>query len=235
MPILSGLLTSKSKEMIKAAIFDMDGLLIDSEPFWQETERKIFSEYGIHLTPAMQKNTFGLRTDEQIKYWYNYKPWPDPDFEKTENQYDQIIIEYFRTRGKLLQGAMEIIDFFKTEDYRLALASSSRMCIIEAFLQKFNLHEIFEVVHSAEYEKYGKPHPAVYLHTAKLMKLSPWSCLAFEDSLHGVIAAKAARMKVVAVPDHNHFDYPEYGIADLKLRSLSEFGKQELNKLSFNE
>lgn len=216
---------------IKAIIFDMDGLLIDSEPFWQETERSIFKQHGIDITEDMQHSTFGLRTDEQILYWYKFKPWPDPDLKAIEDQYNERIKDFFIQKGKLIEGVDYILDFFKERNYKLALASSSNMDLINTFLEKFKLRNYFNAIHSAENEEYGKPHPAVYLHTAKSLKLHPSSCLAFEDSLVGVIAAKAAKMKVVAVPDKNHYNLPGYSVADLKIPSLSLFGEAELEQI----
>ncbi len=217
--------------MLKLVIFDMDGLLIDTEPFWQETERKVFSEYGLKITEDMQHATFGLRTDEQIRYWYDYQPWENPDFSEVENKYNEIIKSFFENDAELMEGAEEILDFFGKQDIEMALASSSSMELINAFVDRFRLRDEFSLLYSAENEKYGKPHPAVYLSTAEKFGFHPSRCLAFEDSLNGVIAAKAARMKVVAVPDEKHLHLPGYAIADMKLSSLKEFNNDKLKQI----
>lgn len=209
----------------------MDGLLIDTEPYWQATEREVFAGYGIDIEEDMQHATFGLRTDEQIQYWYNYKPWKNPDFEEVENRYNKTILEYFEKKAELMEGARYILDFFAGEGIRLALASSSSMELIDKFVDRFGFRNRFSLLYSAENEEYGKPHPAVYLSTASRMKVHPSSCLAFEDSLNGVIAARAAKIKVVAVPDRRHFNLPGYGIADLKLKSLKEFDQSKFDNL----
>ena len=80
--------------MIEAVIFDMDGLLIDSETYWQKTERIMMKKLGVDITEEMQKETFGLSTQELIQNWYNYKPWPNPDFIKQEKSYDEMMLHY---------------------------------------------------------------------------------------------------------------------------------------------
>ncbi len=207
----------------------MDGLLIDTEPYWQETERMVFGRRGIDITPEMQKATFGLRTDEAISYWYSRYPWPDPDFSAIEKEYDERILKYFRKEASLMDGAEYILDLFASTGLKMALASSSSTELIDTFLDRFGLRKYFELTYSAGDEVYGKPHPAVYLSAATQLGTHPSRCLAFEDSLNGLISAKAAQMKVIAVPDAGHFGDPGYGLADIKLKSLKEF---DLNLLA---
>ena len=213
--------------MIELVIFDMDGLLIDTEIHWQKTEREVLEGHGIHITPEMQKATFGLRCDEQISYWYKYKPWPNPDFKKDEEEYNSIMHSFFMNEAELMPGVEYILNFFKKKDIPIGLASSSDMFLINAFVERFNLKDYFLILHSAEFEEFGKPHPAVYINTAKKVNKNPIHCLAFEDSLNGLIAAKAARMKAVIVPDHRTHKGEKYDIADLQINSLSDFGEKE--------
>lgn len=217
--------------MTKAVIFDMDGLLIDSEPFWQKTERQIMAELGIIITTEMQEATFALRTDEQIQYWHKKFPWSDPDFDAMVKKYEDTMLDFFYKEAVLMEGVIHILNFFKEKKLKIALASSSSMILINAFIDKFNLRNTFQVLNSAETEKYGKPHPSIYLKTAQKLKTSTIECLAFEDSLYGVIAAKAAKIKVVAVPPQDKFHMEEYSIANLKINSLKEFSDIEYNQL----
>jgi len=219
--------------MIQAVIFDMDGLLIDTEPKWQEMERNFIKEKGITITPDMQKQTLGLRTIEMVKYWYHVKPWPDPDFEKSEIIIEEAMKHYYLSEGCLMKGSKEVLNLFSSMRIKMALASSSPMMLIDTFLEKFELQNYFTVKHSAEFEEYGKPHPGVYITTAKKLGVHPSLCLAFEDSFNGLLAAKSALMKAVVVPDSGHFPEERFAIADLKIRSLEQFGEKEF--LAINE
>ncbi len=205
--------------MIRAVIFDMDGLLIDTEPYWQATERKVFGELGIEITEEMQVDTFGLRTDEQIRHWYNVRPWNTLSVKQVEDRYNEAMLDYFRDEAELMEGAQYALDFFSEKGLPLALASSSNMELINAFLDRFGFHHYFTEVYSAEFEESGKPHPAVYLETARRMNTDPVRCLALEDSFHGLIAAKAARMKTIVVPEHPD---ERFGASDIVLQSLKE-------------
>ena len=125
-----------------------------------------------------------------------------------------------------------IIKFFKDRKIKTAIASSSAMIIIEAVLQKFAIKEEFDVIHSAENEQYGKPHPAVYLNTAEQLGTLPQNCLAFEDSYNGLLAAKDAGMKTAVIPEKRYFDEERFSLADIKLSSLKQFNMKSLEMLN---
>ena len=209
--------------MIKAVIFDMDGLLIDSEPFWQQAEMAVFQQVNINLTSEMCLQTQGLRIDEVVDYWYCQYPWKSLSKNEVEESIVAKVIELIQTKGKPLIGVASAIAFCQSKDVKLALASSSAYRIIYATLEKLALTDVFTEVYSAEEEAYGKPHPAIYITTAKKLGASPQECLALEDSLNGVLAAKAAKMKCIAIPEKSQLQNPQFAIADLTLGSLQDF------------
>jgi HAD superfamily hydrolase (TIGR01509 family) len=220
--------------VIKAVIFDMDGLLIDSEPFWVESEKKVFDTVGVTLTDDLCQQTYGMRIQEVIPHWHRKFPWDQTKrtFEAIEHEIIEGVCEKIDTSGKAFDGVDYIIEFFKQRNIPLALASSSPMKIINSVMNRLGIAKEFKVIYSAEGEEYGKPHPAVYLTTAKMMSVNPGDCAAFEDSFNGIISAKAARMKTVAVPEIYNFYNPKLDIADVKLRRLIDFKEEEFNKIN---
>ncbi len=212
-------------------IFDMDGLLIDSEPLWREGMANVFTQLGAHLQPQDYKKTMGLRTSEVVDYWCEYFGWTTVAPEKiTEDILDEVI-NLVVQKGELMEGVQYILDFFREKHFKIGLASSSPMVMIEKFLQHFQLRSYFEACHSGEFQEYGKPHPGVYLDCAKELNEKPVNCLVFEDSLNGLIAAKAAQMKTIVIPEDEDKGSPQFSIADVQLRSLKEFSDQTLNSL----
>ena len=208
-----------------ACIFDMDGVLLDSEPFWRQAEREIFATVGIILTEQDCLETMGIRIDEVVSYRYNQKPGAYPPIEELSNRIVDRVAELVEPHAKPLPGVVTALDFLRSQRIPLALASSSSHKLIATTLKALKLENYFCLCHSAENEAYGKPHPAVYISTAEKLGVSPNLCLAIEDSLNGVIAAKAARMTVIAVPEKAVANKPQFAIADARLSSLSELPK----------
>ncbi|GAB4531344.1 MAG: hexitol phosphatase HxpB [Pleurocapsa sp.] len=209
--------------MIRAVIFDMDGLLIDSEPFWQQAEIAVFKEVEIFLTSEMCLQTKGLRIDEVVDYWYRRYPWNSLSKPEIEELIVTKVIELIQSQGEVMTGVNEAIAFLQNQDVQMALASSSAYRIINATLEKLGLTEAFSEVYSAEEEPFGKPHPGIYITTAYKLGVSPEDCLALEDSLNGVLAAKAAKMKCIAIPEASQLNNPQFAIADVTLSSLQDF------------
>ncbi len=216
--------------MIQAVIFDMDGLLVDSEPYWREAEKKVFGKLGLQLSDSMCKETMGLRIDEVVAYWYQKHPWNRPIKKDVETDILLNVIELVIEYGKAMPGADYIINFFQKKNLPLALASSSAYRLIQSVVAKLNIRDKFQVIYSAEQEPYGKPHPGIFLTAAKGLRVAPQNCLVLEDSLTGIIAAKAARMQAVMIPDKDHREDPRNQLADVVLNNLEEFTEEVWKK-----
>jgi HAD superfamily hydrolase (TIGR01509 family) len=219
--------------MIRCVIFDMDGLLVDSEPLWQKSEIKIFGDLGLNLTVDMCRQTMGMRIDEMVKYWFDKHPWdPKNKLETVANAIIEELKYNIEKEAKPLPGVYEVMDFLDTKQLPLAVASSSPAPVILSVLEKLSIKQKFKIINSAESEAYGKPHPGVYIRTANDLGIPPVESLVFEDSFNGLLSAKAARMKTVAVPESVSLSDPRFSIADVKLTSLLDFDEETWNKLN---
>jgi len=207
---------------LRAAIFDMDGLLVDSEPLWREAEIEILGGLGVPLAGTSCRQTKGMFVGEVTRYWFARFPWSGPTVDEVAVRVVDRVIELVLQQGRLLPGVHAALNLCERHGQRLGIASSSEYRLIEAVLGHFGLEGRFRVVHSAQDEPYGKPHPAVYLSTAQRLGTPPECCVALEDAPAGVLAAKAARMACVAVPEPAERAHPIFGIADLVLGSLAE-------------
>jgi sugar-phosphatase len=209
--------------MIKAIIFDMDGLLVDSEPYWKIAEKICFGKLGLTLTDEMLRQVMGFRLTEVVEHWYNYQPWGEKNFEAVEADVLVTVKQLIIENANALPGVIQTLEFCKNNGYKIALASSSAMSLINVVVDKLNIRHYFDLLVSAEFEPYGKPHPSVFLTTAQKLNVLPTECLVFEDSVNGMIAAKAARMKCIVVPELEKQEELYWQLANFKLVSLEEF------------
>jgi sugar-phosphatase len=206
--------------MFEAAIFDMDGLLADTEPLWHEVECAAYGEVGLVMTAAECMQTMGLRVDEAVAYWYARAPWPDVTPDALCARIVERMVAEITSRTAPMPGAVDLLERLQARGCRIALASSSPYAIIDAVITRCDLAHMFEVVHSAEDEEFGKPHPAIYLTAARKLGVAPAACVALEDSVNGMVAAKAARMRCIAVPMPGAGGDPRWGLADVVVDSL---------------
>lgn len=209
---------------ITGVVLDMDGLLIDTEPVWRTAEQEVFADLGIELTQADVLDTTGVRIDELVAAFLPCRPPPasppGPSPAEVADRITDLVVGYVRREGEPMPGVPEAIALFGRLGLRLAIASSSPIRLIDAVCARLNLD--IDVRCSALDEPHGKPAPDVYLAAARRLDLSPARCLAVEDSPAGVLAAKAAGLTCVAVPDPLLTGDPRYRRADLVLPSLIE-------------
>lgn len=217
--------------VLNTVIFDMDGLLIDSEPIWNEAAEEVFNYYGKKLTPEEYATTTGLRTNEFVAWWLRDYKFDHTELEKAGKKIVDLVNEKVRQKGKMLPGVHHIINFFHQRNFKIGLATSSPLSLVSTVVSLLGIEPYLQVSTSAEFLPYGKPHPQVYLDCAKQLNASPLECLCFEDSINGMIAAKAARMKCVVVPEHSVQKSDMWALADLKLSSLQNFNELHFNLL----
>jgi sugar-phosphatase len=212
-----------AQHMIEAAIFDMDGLLVDSEPFWRKAEMEAFGEVDIHLSENDCRETMGWRLNEVVALWHSRQPWTGPSQAEVEADILKRVSRYILEQATPLPGVMQAIAICRKAGLKTAIASSSPMQLIDSVVTRFNLKDSFQCLHSAQYESYGKPHPAVFINAAQMLGVPAPRCLVFEDSFHGMIAGLAARMKVIVVPAPEDASNLKYGAAHHKIESLLDF------------
>lgn len=200
----------------------MDGLLVDSEPLWVRAEMEVFATAGVELCEEDCARTKGLRTDDVVAYWHARRPFRGATPTEVEQRLVARVAALVLEEGRPLPGIAGALEAARDGGRPVALASSSPSPIIRAALARLGLEDAFAVVQSAETEALGKPHPGIFLTTAARLGVPAVDCLVLEDSLTGVIAAKAARMTCVAVP----FDHPDhdrrFALADAVVGSLAD-------------
>lgn len=218
--------------MIKAVIFDMDGLLIDSEPVWFRAKEDLLKEINYKWTWEDQKNSMGVSTETWVNYVYNFA---DQKFTKEEVLHgitDRMKTYYKNGEIDLMPGANEALQFSKN-NFKVGLASGSYKDLLYGAVKSNNWESIFEEILSSDDMERGKPQPDIYLEVMKRLGVLPEECIVLEDSRDGIKAGVAAGAKVITVPSKD-VPVPQevldsaYAVID----SLNDFPQivNELNK-----
>jgi beta-phosphoglucomutase-like phosphatase (HAD superfamily) len=203
-----------------ASIFDMDGLLIDSEILWHQAEIEILGDLGVPLSRDSCRGTKGMFVEEVTEYWHGQYPWAGPTPAEVAVAIVDRVIALLLVKGELKPGAEHAIALCAERGIPLAVASSSQYRLIDMALAHFGLRHHFALVHSAEDEQWGKP-----------LGAAPRRCLVWEDAPAGVVAAKAASMTCVAVPEHGEEHQPAFALADVVLGSLLDMDEPRFEAL----
>ncbi|MDY0971021.1 hexitol phosphatase HxpB [Siccibacter turicensis] len=210
-----------SSRQILAAVFDMDGLLIDSEPLWDQAELEVMASLGVDITRRHElPDTLGLRIDMVVDLWFARQPWNGPDNAEVTRRIIARTLTLVEEKKPLLPGVLAAVQLCKAQGLKVGLASASPLHMLERVLEMFDLRDYFDALASAEHLPYSKPHPQVYLDAAAKLGVSPLTCVTLEDSVNGMIASKAARMRSIVVPAEENHDDPRWALADVKLTSL---------------
>lgn len=214
---------------VLAALFDMDGLLIDSEPLWDQAEMDIFSTLGVDLSRRSElPDTLGLRIDQTVRMWYETLPWQGPSQQEVTQRIIARAMALIEETRPLLPGVESALQLCREQNLKIGLVSASPMAMLERVLEIFNLRPYFDVLSSAEALPYSKPHPQVYLNAASDLVIDPLNCVTLEDSFNGMIATKAARMRSIVVPAAAHRHDPRWSLADVRLDDLTSLSLADL-------
>jgi HAD superfamily hydrolase (TIGR01509 family) len=207
--------------VIEAVVFDLDGVLLDTEELWDEARREIAEERGGHWRPDAQRAMMGMSSPEWSRYMHDVIGLPDPP-ERISEEVVERLAELYSQQLPLIDGAVEAVRRIGTH-WPLGIASSSNRPLIDLFLELTGTHELFRATVSSEEVARGKPAPDVYLEAAARLEVAPDRCAAIEDSENGIRAASSAGMHVLAIPNRVFPPGPEaLALADLVLEALDE-------------
>ena len=208
--------------IFRAVIFDLDGLLADSEPSWNQIDAKLLAEYGVTYRGEYHRNVLGVSYRLAIEFYKNAFHLSAP-VEELMRRRAEIAAEFFADRVGLFPSAKVTLERLREMKLCLALATSSVSASARPFLERTGIRRLFDVIVTGDEIERGKPHPDIYLLTSEKLQVDIDSCLVIEDALAGIAAAKAANMSVAAIPDTRFVDPREYTReADYVLRDLSE-------------
>jgi HAD superfamily hydrolase (TIGR01509 family) len=207
---------------ILAVVFDMDGVLVDTEHLWDEVREELTTEWGGRYTPEAQEAMMGMSSLEWSRYLHETVGLREPP-ETINAEVVRRMLARYEVELPVVPGAVEAVRRLDGEGFRLAVASSSNRELIDAVLRRIELAALFEATVSSEEVGRGKPAPDVYVEAARRLDVAPEKCAAIEDSASGIRAARAAGMRVVAYPNRHY--PPSAGIpptADAVIAALDE-------------
>jgi HAD superfamily hydrolase (TIGR01509 family) len=205
-----------------AVIFDLDGVLADSEPWWNQIDAKLLAEYGVSYRGEYHRNVLGVNYRLAVEFYKNAFHI-SASVEELMRRRGEIATDFFANRVDLFPSAKTTLEQLREMKLPLAVATSSVSASARPLLERTGIRSLLSVVITGDEVQQGKPHPDIYLRAAKKLGISPEACLVIEDSLAGIAAGKGANMRVAAIPDRRFVDPREYEKeADYVLGSLSE-------------
>jgi HAD superfamily hydrolase (TIGR01509 family) len=213
--------------VIEAVVFDLDGVLLDTEEVWDEARREIAEERGGRWRADAQQAMMGMSSPEWSRYMHDVIGVPDsPD--RISEEVVERLAELYRRQLPLVDGAVGAVRRIGA-DWPLGIASSSNRPLIDLFLELTRMRELFRATVSSEEVAQGKPAPDVYLEAALRLEVAPGRCAAIEDSENGIRSARSAGMRVVAIPNRVFPPGPEaLTMADVVLDSLDELAPEAI-------
>jgi mannitol-1-/sugar-/sorbitol-6-/2-deoxyglucose-6-phosphatase len=209
-------------QSFRAVIFDLDGVLADSEPWWNEIDATLLAEHGVTYRGEYHRDVLGVSYRLAVEFYKKAFRLSVPT-EVMMRRRGEIAGDFFANRIDLFPMAKPVLEELRRMNLRLAVGTSSVSASARPFLDRRELTPFFDVIVTGEEVEHGKPRPDIYLRAAEKLGLSADACLVIEDALSGIAAAKAAKMRVAAIPDTRFVDPRAYETeADYRLRSLAE-------------
>lgn len=213
--------------MTEAVVFDLDGVLLQSEEVWDAVRERYVRERGGRYDEEVQRAMMGMSAPEWSRFLHEEAGVPDSP-ETINREVVERMLEAYRRELPLLPGAVEAVRR-AAASFPLALASSSNREVFEEALELAGLTDCFRATVSSEEVEHGKPAPDVYLEAARRLGFPPERCAAVEDSHAGIRSAKAAGMRVVAIPNASYPpDEEALGLADVVLESLDQLTPERI-------
>jgi len=206
--------------LIRAVVFDLDGVLIDSEQVWNEVREELARERGGRWSERAQRDMMGMSSPEWSRYMHEVVRVPGSAEEVNRDVVAQML-DRFAGSPPWVPGALDVVRRL-AERWPLGLASSSNRELIDAVLSAGGIAELFAATVSSEEVARGKPSPDVYLETARRLGVDPAECAAIEDSHNGILSAKAAGMRCLAIPNEHYPPGAVEDAADVVVGSLGE-------------
>jgi HAD superfamily hydrolase (TIGR01509 family) len=216
--------------VIEAVVFDLDGVLLDTEELWDEARRQLADERGARWPDDAQRAMMGMSSPEWSRYMHEVIGLTEPP-EQISAEVVRRLEALYRERLPLVPGALEAVRRIGA-NWPLGIASSSNRPLIELFLELTGTHDLFRATVSSEEAERGKPAPDVYLEAAGRLGVDPASCAAIEDSENGIRSASAAGLRVAAIPNRVFPPSEEaLSLAGAVLDSLDELTPEEIESL----
>ncbi len=213
--------------MIGAVVFDLDGVVVDTEQVWDDVREQLARERGGRWHEQAQADMMGMSSPEWSEYMHDVIGLPEPPEEINAEVVERMLARY-RERLPLIEGAVEAIRRLSGA-FTLGVASSSNRPLIEAVLETAGVSELFAATVSSEEVGAGKPAPDVYLEAARRLRVEPGCCAAIEDSSNGIRSAHAAGMRVLALPNRHYPPASDaLALADDVLASPAELTEQRI-------
>src|SRR5215217_491633 len=186
--------------IFRAVIFDLDGVLADSEPWWNEIDAKLLSEHRVSYCGEYHRDVLGVSYQLAVEFYKNAFGLSAPT-EELMRRRGEIAVEFFASHVSLFRSAKSVLEELQRMNVRLAIATSSVSASARPFLERHRVKSFFDVVVTGDEVEHGKPFPDLYLRAAEKLRTPANACLVVEDALSGIAAANAAGMCVAAIPD----------------------------------